>query len=295
MVARCMLTNNGGAASMTHSGGSKSGGGAVVVSPKNVPTSGGDKTKVVAQKDVPKKDSPSTGSSGVARFKEKPELKTVKVDVPALLKSTILGCLKEVKKPSELIDTNDIATKVLTRVGTGEGDVKAIVEGYQTDEGERVYQGDSNITRDQALKMLMISSCTPSDLADENSASFQDVSKYLWSFDFIESAKKLQIVNGFEDGTYRPNNNVTRIEVIAMLTRMGTDLPEPPASFEKQPFADIDESHWGYDIAREAFYNNIIAGTIVNGKRYFFPDDLMTRNAMAPIISNFFSAIVAQE
>lgn len=40
-----------------------------------------------------------------------------------------------------------------------------------------------------------------------------------WAKDDIEWGKRIRIVNGYEDGTFHPNNNVTRAELIAILHR----------------------------------------------------------------------------
>lgn len=51
------------------------------------------------------------------------------------------------------------------------------------------------------------------------SASFRDISNH-WAREYIEKLQKAGIVNGYADGTFRPDKPITRAEVAAMLARM---------------------------------------------------------------------------
>jgi hypothetical protein len=193
--------------------------------------------------------------------------------------------------PVKLIDTKDKTATLLTKLGTGDGTIRAIIEGYLNADGEREFKGANPATRAEVLKVLMVSSCTPFDITYGEKSVFDDVSEDNWAKDYINSAYELKIVTGFDDGTYRPNNNVTRIEAIAMLSRIA-GIAKAPDSCEKQPFADIGLDHWGYKVAREAFCSNIVAGKVINGKRYLSPDELMNRNEMVTFIYNYYSSIL---
>lgn len=51
----------------------------------------------------------------------------------------------------------------------------------------------------------------------ENSANFSDVSEDHWANNYIGNAQKLGFIQGFEDGTFRPDENVTMEQVIKMV------------------------------------------------------------------------------
>lgn len=59
------------------------------------------------------------------------------------------------------------------------------------------------------------------------------------------------VINGYEDGTFRPNNKLSRAEAVAMVNRMmkrGTTKQElAELAKVSNPFSDIDESHWAYN------------------------------------------------
>ncbi|CAN7665732.1 S-layer homology domain-containing protein [Paenibacillus sp. LjRoot56] len=53
----------------------------------------------------------------------------------------------------------------------------------------------------------------------KTSVVFKDVDNQSWSFRDISAATKLTIINGFEDGSFKPNDSVTRAEFTAMVVR----------------------------------------------------------------------------
>lgn len=237
-------------------------------------------------------NTPNTPTNGaVSRFEKAPEIKTGNVAEKSITSNEKFNCLQDILNPVKLIDTKDKTATLLTKLGTGDGTIRAIIEGYLNADGEREFKGANPATRAEVLKVLMVSSCTPFDITYGEKSVFDDVSEDNWAKDYINSAYELKIVTGFDDGTYRPNNNVTRIEAIAMLSRIA-GIAKAPDSCEKQPFADIGLDHWGYKVAREAFCSNIVAGKVINGKRYLSPDELMNRNEMVTFIYNYYSSIL---
>ena len=84
------------------------------------------------------------------------------------------------------------------------------------------------------------------------------------------------IVHGYSDGTFRPNNPITRAEFLAIVIRS-----VPPCidtgSTDPNPFADVSEA-WQIPLATEAYHLGMISGyTDDNGDRFFHPDDPITR------------------
>lgn len=56
------------------------------------------------------------------------------------------------------------------------------------------------------------------DIRNDNAAMFRDIAGH-WAKEAIERAAKLGFVNGYEDGTFRPQGLVTRAEFATMLAR----------------------------------------------------------------------------
>lgn len=71
-------------------------------------------------------------------------------------------------------------------------------------------------------------------VAGSDSVYFPDVTQDFWGYVQIQKAAEQGIVNGYEDGTFRPEVNVTRGQFVTMLWRMAG---KPPASVS-DPFTD---------------------------------------------------------
>ena len=59
----------------------------------------------------------------------------------------------------------------------------------------------------------------PDKIEREEKILFSDVEESRWSKPYIEEAVKLGIVTGFEDGTFKPEESMTREQVLAVVMR----------------------------------------------------------------------------
>ena len=57
------------------------------------------------------------------------------------------------------------------------------------------------------------------DVANNKSNTFSDVSKTHWAKAFIDGAVSMNWINGYADGTFKPDNQITRAEVVAIVNR----------------------------------------------------------------------------
>ncbi|MEQ9238334.1 S-layer homology domain-containing protein [Coleofasciculus sp. E2-BRE-01] len=91
-----------------------------------------------------------------------------------------------------------------------------------------------------------------------------------WAQAFIEALASRGIIQGFPDGTFRPNAPVTRAQFAAMI-RQAFDQPlERPAT----QFADIPANFWALDAIQEAYRMGFIEGYPNN---IFLPDQNIPR------------------
>lgn len=102
--------------------------------------------------------------------------------------------------------TNDEAAVVLTALG--------VIDGFE----DGSFQPDTVLTREQAA--AIIARMLLGDSADSltaGSAPFSDVSTDRWSAGYIAYCVSKGIVDGFEDGTFRPADNLTCYQFAKML------------------------------------------------------------------------------
>ena len=102
--------------------------------------------------------------------------------------------------------TNDEAAVVLTALG--------VIDGFE----DGSFKPDTVLTREQAAtiiaRMLLGSNA---DNLTAGSAPFSDVSADRWSAGYIAYCVSKGIVDGFEDGTFRPTDNLTCYQFAKML------------------------------------------------------------------------------
>ncbi|MGB3291452.1 MAG: S-layer homology domain-containing protein [Phormidesmis sp.] len=92
--------------------------------------------------------------------------------------------------------------------------------------------------------------------ADVGSASFRDVSAQYWAQDFIEPLVQKGWLSGFGDGSFRPDEPITRAQFAALL--VGAFSPEPARPPVR--FRDVPADFWAADVIQRAYRANFISG-----------------------------------
>ncbi|MFS0689415.1 S-layer homology domain-containing protein [Sporosarcina sp. 179-K 8C2 HS] len=108
---------------------------------------------------------------------------------------------------------------------------------------------------------------------------FSDVTQYEDEINFLTGR---EIINGFPDGTFKPKNDLTRLQAITMILREKgiTDFTAPDPGF-----TDIKPGNHGYERVAKAVQLGFISGkTDKHGKKYFDAGAPLTRGQMAKIL-----------
>lgn len=84
---------------------------------------------------------------------------------------------------------------------------------------------------------------------------FTDIPHEYWAYDVINDLAGEKIINGYEDGSFRPENPVTREEFAALLTSLLGLKAENPSEF-----TDVAADGWYADAISAASANGIIRG-----------------------------------
>ncbi|MNC24255.1 Endo-1,4-beta-xylanase A precursor [compost metagenome] len=102
---------------------------------------------------------------------------------------------------------------------------------------ENTFEADRSITRAEWASLLVRSL----GLAQTGKSSFRDVLPEHWYYTSVSAAVEAGIVNGYPDGSFRPDAPVTREEMAAMLVR-ALAFAGSPAAFltAKQAEAVLD-------------------------------------------------------
>ncbi len=81
---------------------------------------------------------------------------------------------------------------------------------------------------------------------------FSDIANH-WANKSINSASEKGWVNGYEDGTFRPNQFITRAEFITLVNNvLGRKVKKEHILPEARKFSDLNENKWYYESIQEA-------------------------------------------
>ena len=92
------------------------------------------------------------------------------------------------------------------------------------------------------------------DKANTSAASFSDIANH-WAKDEISAAANNGWITGYTDGTFRPNNRITRAEAMALVNRVLKRLPETDEDLHADMIKwsdNSDASQWYYLDVQEA-------------------------------------------
>ncbi len=125
---------------------------------------------------------------------------------------------------------------------------------------------------------ILIISLVPLTSNADTVKSFSDVAEKHWAHDNITSLVDKGIINGYPDGKFRPNNNLTYGEFIKMVAQTYSDN----SSIKTKSGVDWAVPYYTFLLEKEAFTEEQISKSKLNSK--------IPRSDMALIVSNALSS-----
>ncbi|ALF53093.1 beta-Ig-H3/fasciclin [Nostoc piscinale CENA21] len=98
-------------------------------------------------------------------------------------------------------------------------------------------------------------SVTPSPTAASN---FSDVSTDYWATPFIQALAARNVISGFPDGSFRPNQAVTRAEFATMIQKAFNQ--NPVRQISAGGFTDVPTGYWAAPAIQEAYETGFMTG-----------------------------------
>lgn len=99
-----------------------------------------------------------------------------------------------------------------------------------------------------------------SDLDYKAGEVFSDVPVNHWAYGYILSATAKGWLKGYDDGTFRPDRKITRMETMTLVNRVvnrSVTLKKLRELKVKNPYTDLSESYWGYcDVMEATIHHN---------------------------------------
>jgi hypothetical protein len=114
------------------------------------------------------------------------------------------------------------------------------------------------------------------ELIMEGALTFPDVQDGNWAYPYVKELTEKRVMNGYEDGTFRPNSFVTRSEFAKMMT---LSLQIPLLSSATPTFVDISQNDWEFIYVETA--KKYLTGYHQDGRYYFKGKEPAVREDMA--------------
>ncbi|HOJ10989.1 MAG TPA: S-layer homology domain-containing protein [Clostridiales bacterium] len=121
-----------------------------------------------------------------------------------------------------------------------------------------------------------------------NNVKFNDVASTFWAANYIEVMASKGVVKGIGGNLFAPDKNVTRAEFVAMIVREFKLFDDKAVN----NFSDVNEKDWFYPEVTSAAKLGIIQG---RPGGIFAPNDKITREEMAKILSNVLTGIMGKK
>lgn len=154
-----------------------------------------------------------------------------------------------------------------------------IVDGVDTHR----FNPDGKVTRGMLVTILgRVNGVQPSMYWE---TGFADVDINEWYGPYVAWARQCGLVDGFEDGSFRPKDNITREQMALIFTRFASYIGASLTEGEAIAFADQDKiSSWAADAVVYAQKTGLINGK--DGNR-FDPRGTASRAEMCTVTSRF--------
>jgi len=151
---------------------------------------------------------------------------------------------------------------------------EGVVSGYQ----DGTFGPDNPVLRSEILKIAL--EAFNDDLTVEGEfKAFSDVQSDDWFFNYVHFGYKGGTVEGYDDGTYRPGENVNRAAALKIILESAgiTEFGDPTDSFD-----DVDATDWYAKYVTFAVENGIVSGY---SDGLFHGERNMTRAEVCKIVS----------
>ena len=147
---------------------------------------------------------------------------------------------------------------------------------YITGKTEDEFCPDEFLTRAEAA--ALIARLTADKRPAQGNSMFSDVNEADWYYDAVVSLAEKGILSGYEDGTFRPNEQITRAEFAAMLSQ----FIYGDSTSDGIGYSDITDQDWFYDPVMKMADSGYLTGY---EDQTMHPNDAVTRAEAVTILN----------
>ncbi len=177
------------------------------------------------------------------------------------------------KKPA------DVLTSLADRISVLEAEANKPSGGGSGGGGGGSFGGSSSRPVEGSTKPIgTVESPTEKDEPVEDAKTkYSDVPANHWASEAVNALSEKKVINGFEDGSFRPDDSVTREQFVKMLVEAFTLTGSGNAAF-----SDVASDRWSYSVINTAVASGIVNGI---GDGVFAPANSVSRQDAAVMLA----------
>ncbi|MGG4552754.1 S-layer homology domain-containing protein [Paenibacillus humicus] len=187
----------------------------------------------------------------------------------------VLQAITERGQNAPAVSFNDLSPSAWSAPAIERAARMGFVRGFE----DGTFRPHASVTRAEFATMV----AKAFGLTSTGNTLFADTRQH-WAAEEIAALKELGIISGYSDGTFRPNQQITRAEMVAILARLTNYVPA-----ESSPFSDT-ESSW----AAEAIHAFAAAGIVTGkGDGKFSPADPASRAEAVAVMVRLIDKLIS--
>lgn len=161
------------------------------------------------------------------------------------------------------------------------------INGYEDANKQPLYQfrPDASISRAELLQLVV--RCAPTTTETPRNKVFSDVNADSWYSQTVTTAEARGWIDGYSDGTFRPNAAVNRAEALKIIQK-STGAAAPEDNGYTLPFHDIPVDAWYRSYVFFGYSKGYIRG---RDEVTFAPGANLTRGEAAKLIALYFDLV----
>ncbi len=128
---------------------------------------------------------------------------------------------------------------------------RGIINGYS----DGTFRPGNSITRAEFTTLIV----RYQSITAAGTPTFVDITANYWAKGYIAAAQNAGLIGGYQDGSFQPENKITRAETVTILNRaLGRSDESADYTGLTMPFSDVPTNHWAYrEIIEAAVSHNV--------------------------------------
>jgi len=141
---------------------------------------------------------------------------------------------------------------------------------------DHTFRAENDITRAE-VSMIFFRLLKDSKKNNEVENTFTDVGEHAWYEQAVKYLAKIEILQGYEDTTFRPDQAITRAEFATIAARFDFFVND-----RGNPFIDVYDDNWAYDYILSSYFKGWVVGYDDNT---FKPSSAIIRAEVVTIVN----------